>query len=343
MTKENGLPGVGELPAPPHGKTGWPWTMQGRTLPESREDGTPWPRISVITPSLDQGRFLEETIRSVLMQQYPNLEYIVLDGGSTDESVAIIRKYAPWLSYWASERDRGQAHAINKGLALSTGEIFNWINSDDFLTPNALAAVGGSFVDCDMVAGGNIIFGEGFANKVRNTRGLTASGLLRRDTSSELHQMAMWIRRSAAVTCGGLDEEMHHAFDSDFFIRYLHAFPRVKYVREMLGWYRKHRDAKTVALRHNFLPERLRTIDKIRRDPRFVGLREDAACAEQKYKWWMRLADMVNDPRRSSRIRAFRILLYTSANPDFRWDRVTRSAVRNLLRGREIRPFTPVI
>lgn len=94
-------------------------------------DGSPWPRISIVTPSYNQGQFIEETIRSVLLQGYPNLEYIIIDGGSTDESIEIIKKYESHLKYWTSEKDRGQYHAINKGFAHATGEILGWINSSD--------------------------------------------------------------------------------------------------------------------------------------------------------------------------------------------------------------------
>ena len=87
------------------------------------------------TPSYNQGQFIEETIRSVLLQGYPDLEYIIIDGGSTDHSVEIIRKYEPWLTYWVSERDRGQSHAINKGFCRSTGVLLGWLNSDDVLLP----------------------------------------------------------------------------------------------------------------------------------------------------------------------------------------------------------------
>ncbi len=148
-------PTLAELPPPPAGKTGWPWAIETPALPASRADGSPWPRISIVTPSYNQGQFIEETIRSVLLQGYPDLEYIVIDGGSTDQSVEIIRKYERWLTYWVSEKDRGQAHAINKGFTKASGSIGAYLNSDDWYTEGAFGFVGNSFLrDCwDLLIG----------------------------------------------------------------------------------------------------------------------------------------------------------------------------------------------
>ena len=107
---------ISQLPPPPPDRTGWPWTEESPRLPSHMPDGSKWPKISIVTPSYNQGKFIEKTIRSVLLQNYTNLEYIIMDGGSTDESVEIIKKYKPWLTHWGSEKDEGQSDAINRGF-----------------------------------------------------------------------------------------------------------------------------------------------------------------------------------------------------------------------------------
>lgn len=135
---ENTAPTLGDLPRPPEGKTGWPWTEASDPLPDARPNGDPWPKVSVVTPSYNHGRFIEKTIRSVLLQGYPNLEYIVMDGGSDDETVEILEKYDPWIDDWVSEPDDGQSAAINAGFRRSSGQFGSWINSDDWLCQGAL-------------------------------------------------------------------------------------------------------------------------------------------------------------------------------------------------------------
>ena len=139
---------VAEFPSALSGRIGWPWTQESAQVPDVMLDGSPWPRISIVTPSFNQVRFLEDTMRSVLCQGYPNLEYIVIDGGSTDGSVELIRRYSEHLSYWASEPDDGQYDAINKGFAQSSGEIMAWINSDDMYLLWTLDIVAEIFGTC---------------------------------------------------------------------------------------------------------------------------------------------------------------------------------------------------
>jgi glycosyltransferase involved in cell wall biosynthesis len=130
-----------EIPQPPSDKTDWPWTEESPQLSDIVPDGSSWPKISIVTPSLNQGQFIEETIRSVLLQGYPNLEYIIIDGESRDGSIDIIKKYEKWLNYWISEPDTGQSNAINKGLSKATGDIVAWLNSDDFYLPGTLEII----------------------------------------------------------------------------------------------------------------------------------------------------------------------------------------------------------
>ncbi len=131
-----------ELPAPPPGKAGWPWTTECLPLAPRRADGSAWPKITLVTPVLDQGSSIEAAIRSVLLQNYPNLEYFIFDGGSHDETVAIIQKYARWITEWASEPDGGPETAIRKALTRAQGVVFNWLKPDDYLSPAALSEVG---------------------------------------------------------------------------------------------------------------------------------------------------------------------------------------------------------
>lgn len=130
---------LGELPVPRPGQTGWPWTEE--TNPSIYESEVNWPKLTIVSPSFQQGQFLEQTIRSVLVQNYPNLEYVVIDGGSTDESTKILEQYSPWISYWQSKPDAGQGQAINMGFSLATGEFRAWINSDDYYLKNVFHTV----------------------------------------------------------------------------------------------------------------------------------------------------------------------------------------------------------
>jgi glycosyltransferase involved in cell wall biosynthesis len=160
----NGAVPSGFEPSPSPGRDGWPW-VPSAVAPAQQPRDLRWPRISIVTPSFNQGRYLEETIRSVLLQAYPNLEYIVIDGASTDGSVKILQKYAPHLAYWISEPDGGCAHALNKGLERASGAIFGFINSDDVYEPGVLFDIARTFLGrphVDVLSGhGSFIDGDG--------------------------------------------------------------------------------------------------------------------------------------------------------------------------------------
>lgn len=244
-------PTLAELPAPPAGKTGWPWTVETPPIPPARPDGSPWPRISIVTPSYNQGQFIEETIRSILLQGYPDVEYIIVDGGSADQSVDIIRKYERWLTYWVSENDRGQAHAINKGFAVATGLIFGWVNSDDQLLPDALTAVSTSFdrhqawlVGASAATDANGAHVEEWRPEVipnvatwleRFSRGITYV----------LPQPSTFWHRVVWESCGPLDERLNYSFDHAFFFLILKKYGRPQLLIERLSLFRMHESSKT--------------------------------------------------------------------------------------------------
>jgi len=204
-------------------------------------------KISIVTPSFNQGRFIEETIRSVLDQNYPNLEYLVIDGGSTDQTIDIIRKYEPQLSYWESEKDRGQVHAINKGLARATGDIFAYINSDDVYLPGALSKVAQYFEEhpsVEWVCGDTRMFGEGHKTEVvRTVTPKSAAHCL--SWAYKAPQPGHFWKRELLDT--GFDETWRYDFDHDLYVRLLFAGHKCEHIPATFAGYRLHAASKTVA------------------------------------------------------------------------------------------------
>ena len=206
------------------------------------------PKISIVTPSYNQGQFLEETIQSVLNQNYPRLEYFVIDGGSTDNSVDIIKKYKDQLTYCVSEPDRGQSDAINKGFRRATGEIVAWLCSDDTYFPGALKSIGSFFYKHPEV---DVVYGDAAAIDEKSqifsaTRSLSFSllGLLSR--SGSIPQPASFFRREILDTFGFIDENINFCMDYDFYLRIAVAGLRFQRIPKTLATYRYHSASKTV-------------------------------------------------------------------------------------------------
>jgi glycosyltransferase involved in cell wall biosynthesis len=243
---------IDDLPAPPAGKTGWPWTSAALPHDRLRPVANGGPRITIVTPSYNQGDFIEETIRSILLQHYPDLEYIIMDAGSSDRTVDIIAKYAPFINHWESRWDRGQAHAINKGLALGSGEIFNWINSDDVLEPGALHAVAGNWVAGSIVAGAVRLFSTSESTVISNvslsTKTLALGG-------SAYAQPGVWLDLAKVREIGDFDETYHYGFDRKHLLTYLDKYPSVVYLDSVLAGYRLHEASKTMAVPDGFIRE----------------------------------------------------------------------------------------
>lgn len=209
-----------------------------------------FPKISIVTPSYNQGKYLEQTIRSVLGQGYPNLEYIIMDGGSTDNSVEIIKRYESKLAYWETRPDKGQPAAVAKGFDIASGIVLGWLNSDDLLLPGCLFTIASKFpLNNSFVAlAGRVVCIDQDSHPVK-------VGIPARRTWEEmllwghrLHQMATFWTQKAYRKVGGFDSSMQFAFDYDLFIK-LRRLGDIAFVDNYLAGFRLHETQKTVTSR----------------------------------------------------------------------------------------------
>lgn len=242
------------LPPPPPGKSGWPWTELNQPLPEQMPDGSEWPRISIVTPSYNYGRFIEETIRSVLLQGYPNLEYIIIDGCSTDNTVKILQKYGKYLTYWVSELDDGQTDAINKGYQHCSGEIFAWLNADDaYASSTCLKNVSEIYKQ-----GYQLIVGE-CLNVNENDDVVTIAQefngyslpqsfdqYLRFWSFVPLPQPAVFVAKKITDQCFPLDKFLYGTMDYQLFLRVLSQKPKSIWVKQTWVKFKYHGENKTM-------------------------------------------------------------------------------------------------
>jgi len=217
-------------------KQGWPWNEEVK--PEEYKTIVGWPKITVVSPSYNQGKYFEETIRSILLQNYPNLEYIILDGGSTDETCSILDEYREFISFCKSEKDRGQSHAINKGFSLASGKIYCWLNSDDYFTKGTLKQVAYAFLDkkAQFVYGNSYNLKEGklipSISPIIFDRYLCIPGLAQPSVfwDSSVHQ-PIW-------------EELNCTMDFELWMRIAKG-ARKKYINNFLSVAHVHDEAKT--------------------------------------------------------------------------------------------------
>ena len=216
-------------------------------------------KVTIITPSFNQVDYLEATIQSVLAQTYPNIEYFVIDGGSTDGSVDVIRAYQHELSGWVSEKDRGQTDAINKGFNMATGEIIAWLNSDDTYFPDAVekaVAFLSSHPDVGLVYGdANYIDQQGQVIG-RFPAAQTSLHQLRRGYV-HIPQQASFFRKALWDRVGPLDPDFYFAMDYDLWVR-LAAVSEIRYVNQTWANFRLHQDAKTISADDRCWPEMLK-------------------------------------------------------------------------------------
>jgi glycosyltransferase involved in cell wall biosynthesis len=214
------------------------------------------PAFTIVTPSFNQGDFLEETIQSVLAQNYPNLEYVVMDGGSTDRSVEIIRKYESHLHHWESHKDSGHVDATYRGFEWGRGELLGWVSSDDLLLPGCLHKVGRYFAahpEIVCVIGGAVIIDQD-SRPLRSRSGTALCNLGNRMTFDKLlfkhcsfNQPASFWRRSAFESGGGFDRRLKFSHDYDMYFRLAQQGPFGQ-IKDWLACFRLHSTSKTSTL-----------------------------------------------------------------------------------------------
>ena len=215
-----------------------------------------YPKISIVTPSFNQGKYLEETILSIVNQKYPNLEYIIIDGGSTDNSVAIIRKYENHLAYWVSEKDKGQSHAINKGLKKVTGDLFNWINSDDYLEDGALMKAAKAYNENP----DKKLFCFALYNLRGNEKTLfpvynNPEDKIQCFAAPAINQQAAFYTKEAVNFLGEVNEKLHFTMDYEWMLKYMFHFGTGSmYVsKDAISVYRLHDESKSLMSHERFL------------------------------------------------------------------------------------------
>ena len=254
-------PVLRDLPEPPTGRQGWPWDEEPRTLDAT---ATTWPQISIIIPSFNQGQYIEETIRSILLQGYPRLELHIIDGGSTDNTVEVINKYEHWLSSWVSEKDSGQSEAINKGFARCSGEIFNWICSDDLLTQGALEMIAETFLrnpEADVVSGA-CIFQYDNGPQENEVKLVERENWLAVPYSAAIWQPSCFFRRSLILRKQIVREDLHYCMDRELWTYLCEGNSRWEWCDHPLSIYRFTGENKSVVGGQKIIDE----LDRIYRE-----------------------------------------------------------------------------
>lgn len=242
-------PTLHDLPAPASPRTGWPWTEGSPPLPDTMPDGSPWPRISIVTPSYNQGWFIETAIRSVLLQGYLNVEYLIIDGGSTDNTLDILERYSPWVHYWVMEPDFGQSDAINKGLSRATGTIRNWLNCDDLYYPGAFEIIARAFHERP---GAGLIYFDmdvldveaNFVKAYPDTRPWDFETFLHDDMF--IPMPSAFFTQQAWDSAGPLNNSLHYGMDWDLYLRIARQF-EICYVPQTVSGLREYPQTKSAS------------------------------------------------------------------------------------------------
>ncbi len=242
-------------------------------------------KISIIMPSLNQGAYISQAIESVLNQDYPEIELIIIDGGSSDDTVEIIKQYERDITYWVSEKDAGQSDAINKGLKIATGEVVNWLNSDDYYLPAALRSVADAFSESDILCVCAVTRIAG-AGREREKRTYVNKADLA-DTLRHLliEQSSTFFKKQVFDSLNGVSPDLHYVMDRDVWIKFLihYGMEPVKVIDDVIVNFRHHKDSKTVCLQDQFAAEYASLLHSFSTNPALNAL----------------LVDMFEDSRKS--------------------------------------------
>jgi glycosyltransferase involved in cell wall biosynthesis len=257
-------PTLSDLPLPPKGKIGWPWTEETVLESDIILNAESWPKITIVTPSYNQGIYIEETIRSVLLQGYPNLEYIVMDGGSTDETLSILKKYEAFLT-WVSEKDGGQADAIASGFERASGSILAWINSDDRYLPNAFLRIAEVFRTNEtfVFVHGDVRVIDEHSHYLYTNYAVKPNRFLSVNTAlGKWPQPGCFWQKDAYHRAGGVDRDFQFCMDLDLFVRLMRCGEAKTIYGKAIADFRLHQDSKTSNWRDVEKREKQQIIEK---------------------------------------------------------------------------------
>jgi glycosyltransferase involved in cell wall biosynthesis len=239
-------------------KNNWPWitNIDYKHLYNSINN---WPKISIVIPSFNQGEYIEETIRSIILQEYPNIELIIIDGGSKDSTLDIINKYKDFVNVLISEKDNGQSDAINKGWKLVTGDITNWLNSDDYLSEKSLYNIAYTYNNSDknsLIVGNVINFDEKKLEVIIKQKNITYSNLIKFwDSNCVWHQPGIFFPRTCVMN-QLLNQDFHYAMDLDLLLS-LTAKTNVIYLNEVIHYFRLHNNSKGISFPEKTVLEKI--------------------------------------------------------------------------------------
>lgn len=235
--------------------TQWPWIERFEEFPSLYKGNKPWPKVSIIIPSYNQGSFIEETILSVVRQNYPNMELIIIDGGSKDNTVEVIKKYAKHITYWVSEKDNGQSHAINKGWEKATGDWIAWMNSDDCYLEKAFYYL---FQEINIepydFIYGNYLSGDSLSwhreIKVIDSDKISFAKILRFFYGVDyiIPSQSVFIKKELAKKVGLLNESLHYCMDVEWYARIFLMKPNVFKYSRTICFFRFNENTKTGSL-----------------------------------------------------------------------------------------------